>query len=287
MAWSVVRLLLILTVALDLKTKQVDYTLAFCHAPVTGEVYVEMPRMFAREGHVLKLKKNLYRQKDAPLNFFLFLKEELEKRGFKQLIDIDPCLFASEDVICVVYVDDCLFFAKEAEKIDEVIESMENPPKDQGLNSLLVVKVEDDVAGFLGILMVKQEDGGIEFKQEGLIKRILKVMNLEDSKIKHTPADTTPLGKDTNGASCQESWSYGSVVGMMMYLAQNSQPDIAYAVHQCARFTHCPKRSHEKALKRIARYLKRKSRQRNDFEPQGRDWIGLVCRHKLCWTLEL
>ena len=171
-AWSVVRLLLILTVALDLKTKQVDYTLAFCHAPVTGEVYVEMPRMFAREGHVLKLKKNLYGQKDAPLNFFLFLKEELEKRGFKQLIDIDPCLFTSEDVICVVHVDDCLFFAKEAEKIDEVIESMENPPKDQGLNSLLV-KVEDDVAGFLGILMVQQEDGGIEFKQEGLIKRIL------------------------------------------------------------------------------------------------------------------
>ena len=223
-AWSVVRLLLILTVALDLKTKQVDYTLAFCHAPVTGENYVEMPRMFAREGHVLKLKKNLYGQKDAPLIFFLFWKEELEKREFKQLIDIDPCLFTSEDMICVVYVDDCLFFAKDAEKIDEVIVSMENPPKDQGLNSY---QVEDDVAGFLGILMVKQEDGGIEFKQEGLIKRILKVMNLEESKLKHISADTTPLGKDVDGASCQESWSYGSVVGMMMYLAQNSQPDIA------------------------------------------------------------
>jgi hypothetical protein len=41
-----------------------------------------------------------------------------------------------------------------------------------------------------------------------------------------------------------------------MYLASNSCPDIAYAVHLCARFTHCPKQVHEKALKRIGRYLK-------------------------------
>jgi hypothetical protein len=42
---------------------------------------------------------------------------------------------------------------------------------------------------------------------------------------------------------------------MMMYLASNSRPDIAFAVHQCARFTHAPKASHERALKRIGRYL--------------------------------
>ena len=53
-----------------------------------------------------------------------------------------------------------------------------------------------------------------------------------------------------------ETWSYASVVGMMMYLSTNSRPDIAYAVHQCARFTHCPRRSHELGLKRIARYSK-------------------------------
>jgi hypothetical protein len=43
---------------------------------------------------------------------------------------------------------------------------------------------------------------------------------------------------------------------MLMFLASNSCPDIAYAVHQCARFTHCPKQSHGAAVKRILRYLK-------------------------------
>ena len=42
---------------------------------------------------------------------------------------------------------------------------------------------------------------------------------------------------------------------MMLYLSSNSRPDIAFAVSQCARFTHCTKLSHELAVKRIARYL--------------------------------
>ena len=43
---------------------------------------------------------------------------------------------------------------------------------------------------------------------------------------------------------------------MLLYLSSNSRPDIAFAVHQCARFTHSPKKSHGQAVKRIIRYLK-------------------------------
>ena len=34
------------------------------------------------------------------------------------------------------------------------------------------------------------------------------------------------------------------------------RPDLTYAVHQCARFSHDPKREHGEAVKRIGRYLK-------------------------------
>jgi hypothetical protein len=40
-----------------------------------------------------------------------------------------------------------------------------------------------------------------------------------------------------------------------MFLANNTRPDIAYATHQCARFSHSPKASHSLAIKRIVRYL--------------------------------
>jgi hypothetical protein len=41
----------------------------------------------------------------------------------------------------------------------------------------------------------------------------------------------------------------------LMYLLCNSRPDIAFAVHQCARFTHNPRRGHLQAVKQIIRYL--------------------------------
>ena len=43
---------------------------------------------------------------------------------------------------------------------------------------------------------------------------------------------------------------------MLLYLAGHSWPDITYAVNCTARYMFCPKLSHEKALKRIGRYLK-------------------------------
>ena len=56
---------------------------------------------------------------------------------------------------------------------------------------------------------------------------------------------------NTDGTDRLEEWNYASVVGMLLYLAGNTRPDIAFAIHQCARFTHQPKHSHEEAIKQI------------------------------------
>ena len=68
-----------------------------------------------------------------------------------------------------------------------------------------------------------------------------------------TPCTIDPLGTDADGTSFSESWNYASVVGMLMYLCSNAYPEIQYAVHQCARFTHCPKKSHAEGIKKICR----------------------------------
>lgn len=43
---------------------------------------------------------------------------------------------------------------------------------------------------------------------------------------------------------------------MLLYLAGSICPDIAYAFHQCARFSNSPKASHDISVKHIIRYLK-------------------------------
>jgi hypothetical protein len=52
--------------------------------------------------------------------FFLHLKSKLEKVGLRQS-ESDACLFISDKVICLVYVDDTLLYPPKQEFIDEII----------------------------------------------------------------------------------------------------------------------------------------------------------------------
>ena len=63
------------------------------------------------------------------------------------------------------------------------------------------------------------------------------------------------LGADIDGPLCQEAYNYASVIGMLMHLSNTTRLDLSFAVYQCARFTHSPRRCHELALKRIGLYL--------------------------------
>jgi len=78
---------------------------------------------------------------------------------------------------------------------------------------------------------------------------------MEGCNTKATPASITPIGTDADGEAFKEKWKYSSVIGMLLYLSSNSRPDIQFAVHQCARFTHNPRNSHAQAVKRIIKYL--------------------------------
>lgn len=101
--WTTVRLMLVLSAILGLSTPQVDYTAAFVHDPMDEDVHVKMPRGFSELRRVLKLKKSLYGlNKQSPRNFFQLLKGKLESVGFESAKDIDPCLFISDKVICLV-----------------------------------------------------------------------------------------------------------------------------------------------------------------------------------------
>ncbi len=66
---------------------------------------------------------------------------------------------------------------------------------------------------------------------------------------------TVLLHKDENGKVFNNDFHYRSVKGKLNYLEKSTRPDIAYAVHQCARFSSNPKQSHADAVKYICRYL--------------------------------
>jgi len=69
--------------------------------------------------------------------------------------------------------------------------------------------------------MTKPKDDHIEMKQTGLIDRVVEALGL-DSKLstsKWTPAKATPLSHDKDSEPPQGSFSYSSVIGMLLYLS--------------------------------------------------------------------
>lgn len=94
----------------------------------------------------------------------------------------------------------------------------------------------------------------VELTQRGLTDKILKTVGMDASNANETPAKEAPLHSDQNGKPFNENWDMASVVGMLMYLV-HTRPDIQFAVHQCAKYTHHPKDCHAKAVKKICRYL--------------------------------
>ena len=97
-----------------------------------------MQKGFTEPDRVLKWEKSLYGLKQSPHNFFVHLKEKLEAVGLKSQSQVDPCLFMSDKVIVLVYVNDT---SPKREWINKVMQKI----KKQHLE----LKIEDRVTGFL------------------------------------------------------------------------------------------------------------------------------------------
>ena len=123
-SWSTVRLVMAIALQRGWATKQIDFENAFVQALLKGNVYIKCPPMFAPEGDrecVMKLNKSLYRLVQAPLAWYEHLQAGLLKLGFTPS-KIDPGLYFGNGMIVLSYVDDCLFFGPDKNKIDDIIQ---------------------------------------------------------------------------------------------------------------------------------------------------------------------
>ena len=101
---------------------------------------------------------------------------------------------------------------------------------------------------FLGIDIKTLDNGGFQFCQIGLIRKVLEATGMEHCNGLPTPTKVeAPLETDANSPESKRDWpnSYASVIGMMFYLASNIIPNISFAVHQCDQFTNNTNVSHK------------------------------------------
>ena len=201
------------------------------------------------------MQKSLYGLKQSRRIWYNRLIEYLAKNRFKN-DDICPCVFikksASGFVIIAVYVDD-LNIIGTPEEIPTIIKTLkeEFEMKDLGKTKFC-----------LG-LQIEHTKNGIFIHQTTYTEKILKRFYMDKSHPLSTPMIVRSLDvekdqfrpKEENKDILGPEVPYLSAIGALMYLANNTRPDISFAVNLLARYSSSPTRRHWSGIKQIFRYL--------------------------------
>ena len=259
-SWYSIRMLLTLATLHNWHTRQVDFVLAYPQAPIEHDIYMKLLIGLKFEGidksqYCLRLKKNIYGQKQAGRIWNHYLVDGLKNIGFKQSKAGDECVFYRGDVIFFVYVDDVCFISPNKESVEKAISDLKKP-------SLAKHKydIEDrgDISDYLGINFRREKkDGTLHLTQPQLIDQILEEVGIDENvRIKPTPvASTKLLTRDIHLPKFNNAFTYRRVIGQLNYLEKGTRPDIAYAVHQYARFCSDPRKTHADAVLHLCKYL--------------------------------
>ena len=271
-AFATVRLFTVLVLTLGWASTTIDYTNAFTQAPLRNATWIHFPRGFgvasSSGAMCLQLKKTLYGAADGNLAFYDHLKGILLGLGFKQSV-YDPCLMFRKGVLLVIYCDDVAAACPSSGELDTFVEEL----KACGC----ILTQQASLSEYLGIKFDRLDDGAFNLTQCGLIQKILVAAGMEDCRPMFTPASPIALGSDPEGEPMSETWNYRSIVGMLLYLAGNTRPDITMAVSQVCRFSNSPKQSHAKAVKHILRYLKGTADKGMIIRPNGTLGLDNYC----------
>ena len=160
-----------------------------------------------------------------------------------------PCLFIGDKVICIVYVDNLIFW----EKYESDMHDLAMKLFDLGAD----LEEEEDASGFLGVNLERDEETGLlKMKKTGFINFVMSAVGLDDDtdKVKYTPTGYVPLVKNEDGVPASGSFKYSSVERIMIYLSGHTCPDIDFAVNCCATYMFCAKHFHGEYLQRIGQY---------------------------------
>ena len=204
---------------------------------------------FNKDTHCLKLLQNLYGTKQGAKVWYEHLRDGLIKLGYKQS-KIDKCVFYNGRAVFMVYTDDGIFVGPDLKEINKLKEELVTKGKFQ---------IEDmgTLNEYLGVKVTHMPDGTIGLAQPHMIAQILDDLSFQpNTKTSDIPAlSSVKLERDLHLPPMTPDFDYALVIGQLNFLEKSTRPELAFAVHQCARFSSNPRTSHAKAIRLIGKYL--------------------------------
>jgi len=244
----------------SLHMKMMDVVTAYLYGSLDKDIYMTVPDgitggdAFSRP--CVKLHRSLYGLKQSGLMWYQRLSEFLKSHGFVTS-DICPCVFIKcakgSFVIIAVYVDDLnIIGTKESCEDAAAYLDKEFEMKDLGPTKFC-----------LG-LQLSRVSGGTLMHQTSYTQKMLKKFKMDQCKPLTSPMVVRKLDADEDvfrpakegEEILGDNYPYFSAIGALMYLSNQTRPDIAFAVNLLARFSQKPTLRHWNGIKQIFRYLK-------------------------------
>lgn len=255
-----IKLVLSLTAQTDLELHQLDFDTAFLNAPVEEEIYLEQPEGFNQGGPdiVLKLIKALYGLKQAPRQWNKTIDTFMRKLGYTPLRS-DPCVYiklskTNKLMILSLYVDDTVIAFHRADRNEWLTDK-------ETIAATYAIKDLGECNWILNMKVTRERNKHtITLSQQAFIERITQQYGVNRGKSPSTPLDTNDLWKPKDGSipiplEQRESELYRSIVGALLYAANITRIDIAYAVGRLCRYTTNPHIHQLEAARRVLQYI--------------------------------
>jgi hypothetical protein len=193
--------------------------------------------------------KSLYGLKQVPKQWHEKFDMTLTSAGFA-IIEADRCVYyrhgGSESVILCLYVDDILIFGTNIDAINEVKSFLSKSFDMKDLGETNVI---------LNIKLIKDESG-ITLLQSHYVEKVLSRFGFVDSKPSPTPYDPSVTLRK-NKKIARDQLRYSQIIGLLVYLASTTRPDISFAVSKLSRYMSNQSDDHWHVLERVLCYSKR------------------------------
>ncbi|UYV66514.1 hypothetical protein LAZ67_4001938 [Cordylochernes scorpioides] len=247
---ATLRTILSMAATKDSVIKLFDVKAAYLNGNIENTIFMEQPAGFVQDRNkVCKLNKSIYGLPQSGRSWYEKFSQVLHDCGLEKLKS-DPCLFKwkNEDKYFYVgiYVDDFITVSNSEDTSNRFINKLRHH---------LEIKDVTCKGMFLGIKIIQDKEG-ISLQQSHYVQQILQKYGMENCKEVPTPGSKEiNLDNHIEDDNCDQH-TYQEALGMLMFLAVNTRPDIAYITSKLSQYSRQPKQMHWTAIKRVMRYLR-------------------------------
>ena len=253
-----------------------DISRAFLHAPMPHRKIIRAPPEVkgpAGETVYWKAEKALYGLRSAPACWANFLRQELQRIGFKScLSDVTLYSIPGTNVKLMHHVDD-IITSGSAVRVDLYMKQIQNTFTVDKAPTYL--EKSGDIGKLLGKDIMLTENGIKMFTDAKHATAVIKALNLESCKPNKCPGSKLSKKESEQLQELlgpEEHSEYRSLVGKLIYSSLD-RTDVKFTIKYLSQGLSSPTKEHQHHLKVLARYLVGREVAELRFEPSPKDLL--------------